>query len=154
MMAQKIALNLVILLMVLEISGALLLNKVKTTTDNFLLAANSTSSQNHEIIGVSSEQLPVEDVSGADLIGVRRYERLVRTKYHQTFNGVTAIEYQTHDLANIVLSYYKTQLAKDDWLLISSQDNHAEFLKNDQQIILKTQTNNGITMLTIIVNPI
>ncbi len=143
-MAIKIATGLVILLFVLEVGGGYFLHRAKSSLDSITSAVHIVSSQND----ANPEQLPIEDVAGADVPGITRFSALVRTKYQQSA-GLTTVEYQTHYPVNQIISYYKSQLAKNDWVLDYAKEGEASFTKADQKIIVSAKNNKGITYLTI-----
>jgi hypothetical protein len=148
-MVKKIIVNLIILAIIFALGYGWIVRRIKASSGSILAAAEATNSQNADKFGVSSIKLPVKDAPGIDFPGIKRYESSVRTKYEST-GGITTIEYQTHALEDVVLSYYKSELAKNDWVLQYSREKETCFIKANQKVTLKTQNIQGITYLTFV----
>lgn len=148
-LSKKLAVTLILLLVVLN-GGAVfwLYLKAKASADSLAAADNPGR---FSIPGITNTgRVPTTDVEGNDIeTGVTRYPSLIRTKY--TANGANiTVEYQTKNPATIILGYYKTELVKNNWILLYADNNKVIFMKNGQQLTLQTSTQNGVTTLTMI----
>ena len=94
------------------------------------------------------KSLPAADVAGEDVTGINRYKGSIRTSY-QKINNKTTIEYQTKDTAQAVLTFFKTQLASDSWILEEARSDSITFLKNNSLITISVSENKNDKITTI-----
>jgi len=143
-LSKRLAITLIITLLVLNL-GLLyfLYSKVKASADSL---STAETPGRFSLPGINnSGNVPTTDVAGEDIAtGVTRYKISVRTKY-EVASGVTTVTYQTRNPASLVLGYYKTELAKNNWILQYSDNSQIIFSRNNQILTLKVSTQNGVT---------
>lgn len=144
--SRRLVISLILILVVLN-GGIIywMFVKAKASADSLGTATNSSFS----LKDIGSAKLPSQDVEGVEISGIQRYRGAVRTKY-DSFGGVISAEYQTKDPVNLVLGYYKTQLAKNNWIIVSSNQVKIVFQKESKNISVEASAQKGITTFTII----
>lgn len=111
-------------------------------------AAGSASSQNAEMFSLNGS-LPKTDVAGEDPIGLIRYKGAMRTAYSKNSDGTIKVEYKVLAPVNVILSYYKSQLGKNNWILNSSSTDSIIFTKETQRATVTAATAKGVTTYTL-----
>jgi hypothetical protein len=91
--------------------------------------------------------LPGSDVAGQDITGVGRYQGSVRTSYSVS-GGVTTVEYQTKDSPTAVLTYFKTQLASNGWILEKASNTDIKFSYGASIITISTSQDSTTKITT------
>lgn len=148
-MSKKFVVIMIFVLLVMN--GAvlyLILNKVKVSADSASQASQNIDSFSFSNFDSSLGKIPDKDVVGSDFEGVARYKDSVRTKYIETEKSIN-IEYQVKEPANLVLNYYKTLLAKSDWVVASYSSGKIEFSKDNKLISVETTSSNSVTTIKI-----
>lgn len=83
--------------------------------------------------GVSADVgLPTLDVAGSD-VSIGRFPGSVRTYYLKS-GTATTIEYKTTEIPKIILDYFRSRLAQNGWVMLSSSDNDISFTRNTEQL--------------------
>ena len=124
--------------------------KADALSDSAKDAAGNVGSQNDSIFALNGT-LPKADVTGEDPLGLIRYKGAIRSAYTKIADGSTSVEYQALAPVNVVLSYYKTQLAKNNWILNSSTADKIVFSKGAQTATVTAATAKGVTTYTIVI---
>ena len=103
----------------------------------------------------TTTKLPNEDVAGQDLAGLERYKGAIRTFYEKDSNNSVIFEYKVNAPASLILNFYKSQLAGQNWILQNSKTDSASFIKEKAKIEIFTLENksNKITTFKIIYTP-
>lgn len=154
-MSKKFAIITIIVLLVLNIGvGYFVFHSAQVKADELTAsaksAAGSASSQNAEMFSLNGS-LPKADVAGEDPIGLTRYKGAMRTAYTKAADGKITVEYKVLAPVNVVLSYYKTQLAKNNWILNLSTADSIVFTKDAQTVTMTAATALGVTTYTLTV---
>jgi hypothetical protein len=147
-MSRRFAITGIVVLLILN-GGAIywLYTQAKASAES-VTSATSNSSR-FSLPGInSSASLPTSDVSGQEITGLQRYTGAVRTKFANSA-GVTKIEYQSKDPASTILAFYKTQLAKNGWILLYSSPTKIIFSKDGKKITVEAAVQNGVTTFTV-----
>lgn len=151
-MSKRFAIGVILILLVLNLGvGYFIFYKAKASADTLTSsaseAASSATSQN--LLNLNKADLPSSDVEGEDPAGITRYKGSVRSAYNND-NGKVVVEYKVVAAPNVVLSYYKTQLAENNWILEKAASETAEFAKDSQLIDIEAKIDQaGITTFTI-----
>lgn len=158
-MSKRLVIFLIIILVVLNLGFVgFLYYKMKVSASEIALSAdaavndatNSKKSTNLLKLTLGKSEIPKADVAGVDVPGLTRYRDDVRSSYNQNTNGTVTAEYKTTAAANVILSYYKTQLAENDWILLSADSAKIVFTKDKKNITITAATNsNGITTYSV-----
>lgn len=158
-MSKRLAITLIIILLLLNLTFAgFIFYKFKTSVNGLTASAdsaasstaNSTSVANLLKLTVGKIEMPKVDVSGQDPVGIIRHRGDIRSGYLQNSNGTTAIEYKTTTAKNVVLSYYRTQLAKNNWIFQNATSDQIIFSKEGRVATISASTSsNGITTYTV-----
>jgi len=125
-------------------------SKADELTASAKVAAGNASTQNDTKFNLTGT-LPKEDVAGEDPIGLIRYKGAIRTAYIKADDGTIKVEYKVLAPVNVVLSYYKTQLAKNNWILNTSATDNIIFTKDAQKVTVTAVTAKGVTTYTLTV---
>lgn len=152
-MSKKFAIITIIVLLVLNIGvGYFVFHSAQVKADELTAsaksAAGSASSQNAEMFSLNGS-LPKTDVAGEDPLGLIRYKGAMRTAYTKTADGKITVEYKVLAPVNVVLSYYKTQLGKNNWILNLSTADSIVFTKDAQMATMTATTALGVTTYTL-----
>lgn len=144
-----------LILLVLNIGAGYFLfysTKIKADglTSSAKNAAGRVTSQNASLFGLDTSDLPKTDVTGNDPAGITRYQKAMRSAYTKSDNGTETAEYKVLAPVNVVLVYYRTQLAKNNWILNSASDSAILFTKDAQQISISGTNVSGVTTYTMI----
>ena len=132
--------------------------KFKTTVNAFSVSAdsaanttvNATNAKNLLKLNSGKNEIPSTDIAGQDLAGVARPRGDVRSAYTQNPNGTATVEYKTMTAANIILSYYRTALAQNNWILQSATSEKIILTTGGQTLTITASTNsNGVTTYTV-----
>ena len=119
-------------------------SKADDLTNSAKVAASNASTQNDAKFSLNGT-LPKSDVAGEDPIGLTRYKGAVRSAYMKADDGTVKVEYKVLAPVNVILSYYKTQLAKNSWILNSSSVDSIIFTKDTQKATMTAATAKGVT---------
>ena len=154
-MSRKFAIITIIVLLVLNIGVGYFVfysarSKADELTNSAKEAAGNASTQNDAKFSLTGT-LPKSDVEGEDPIGLIRYRGAVRSVYMKADDGTLKVEYKVLAPINVVLSYYKTQLAKNSWILNSSATDSIIFTKETQKATMTAVTAKGVTTYTLTV---
>lgn len=147
--SKKTAIIIIMILLALNLSlGYFLYYTAKVKADELTNsakeAAGNVGSQNDTVFALNGN-LPKADVAGEDPIGLTRYKGAVRSAYTKAANGAITAEYKVLAPVNVVLSYYKTQLAKNGWILSASTADKIVFTKDAQTATVTAATAKGVT---------
>lgn len=153
--SRKFAIITIIVLLVLNIGVGYFIfysarSKADELTNSAKVAAGNASTQNDAKFSLTGS-LPKSDVAGEDPIGLRRYKGAVRSVYAKADDGTIKVEYKVLAPVNVVLSYYKTQLAKNNWILSTSATDNIVFTKDTQKATIAAVTAKGVTTYTLTV---
>ena len=158
-MSKRFAITLIIVLVALNLGFVwFAYSKIKTSASGLTSSANSAASStadstsfvNSLKLSLGKKEIPAADLAGNDLGGLTRTRGDVRSGFTQNANGTATAEYKTTTAANIILSYYRTQLARSSWIMQSATDEKIVFSKDNQIITISASTNsNGITTYTV-----
>lgn len=118
--------------------------KAKASADSL----NSATTSSFSLKDIGNAKLPSQDVVGDEIPALERYKGAIRTKYDNA-SGIISVEYQSKDPANLVLGFYKTQLAKSSWIVNSISPTKIVYQKNNKKISIETSSLKGITTFTI-----
>lgn len=121
--------------------------EIKSFTDSFKLASQN-SARWSGLTASADVTLPKEDVFGEDLAGIARFPGSTRTSYQKN-DLSSVVEYQALDKPEKVLLYFKSLLAKDNWVLKETSPVQIQFVKADQSVLIKVAQENGLTIYTI-----
>lgn len=112
-------------------------------------AASSVGSQSLLKANLSKDKMPSADVAGVDPAEITRYKGAIRSTYNND-NNMIKVEYKVLAAPNIILSYYRTQLANKDWILQSTTKEKIVFIKADKTATVDASVDqSGITTYTI-----
>jgi len=153
--SKKTAIIFLVILIVLNIGVGYFIfysarSKADELTASAKVAASNASTQNDTKFNLTGT-LPKEDAVGEDPIGLTRYKGAIRTVYTKADDGAINIEYKVLAPVNVVLGYYKTQLAKNNWILNSSAADSIIFTKETQKATMTAVTAKGVTIYTLTV---
>jgi len=100
--------------------------------------------------GVSADVgLPTIDVAGADIPFIGRFPGSIRT-YYAKKDKTTTVEYKTTEIPKIILNYFRSKLAQNGWVLLSSSDDGITFTQDGQQVsVILDPTKQGLQVATI-----
>lgn len=153
-MSKKLAVTIIIILLVLNLGvGYFLYFSIRAKADSITTsakdAASTATTQNASLFGLNTSGLPKSDVEGVDPAGITRYPKAIRSVYTKQ-DGAETVEYKVLAPVNVVLAYYKTQLAKNDWVINFSSSDTIVFNKAAQKISITGVNKSGITTYTIV----
>lgn len=154
-MSKRFALTMIFVLFLLNLGvGFGLYYQAKVSADSLASsakdAANNATSQNFLKFGQIVGKMPKTDTEGKDISGIIRYKGSIRTGYKEAA-GITTVEYKILVPANVVLGYYKTQLARGSWVLEDSSSEKITFSKEKEKITISIlDTTDGITTYNIV----
>ena len=154
-MSKKLAIIIIVFLLVLNLGVGYFIfysarSKADELTNSAKEAASNASTQNDAKFSLTGT-LPKEDVAGEDPIGLVRYKGAVRSAYSKADDGTIKVEYKVLTPVNVILSYYKTQLAKNNWILSTSAADNIVFTKDIQKATVIAATAKGVTTYTLTV---
>lgn len=158
-MSKRLAVSLIVILLVVNLGFiGFAYYKAKVSASEVVSSASTavnSTSENKSLsntlkLNLAKKEIPTADVVGQDLGGLIRPRGDIRSSYKQNTDGTFSAEYKTTTAANVILSYYKTQLAKNNWILQSSTLGKIVFIKASQIItITATTDSNGVTTYTV-----
>ncbi len=117
--------------------------KMKASAESATTAAENATT----FSTATNTKLPNEDVVGQDLAGLERYQGAIRTFYENDLNSIT-LEYKSKDAASLILNFYKSQLASQNWILQNSEQDSAIFIKEKAKIEIETIENKSDKITT------
>ncbi|HBO60564.1 TPA: hypothetical protein DD449_02690 [Candidatus Berkelbacteria bacterium] len=154
-MSKKLVTSLILILLTLNFgAGYFIYYSARVKADNLGTSAKnavgSVSTQNANLFGLNTAALPKTDVSGEDPVGTTRYPKAVRVSFLKAADGTVAAEYKVLAPVNVVLSYFKTQLAKESWIISASSSDSIVFFKNAQNVSISGTNDSGVTTYKIV----
>ena len=138
---------LIVILAILNLGLGFLWWKGKIFLNDFIESAKKAAYSNRW--GASADVvLPTVDVKGEEIPGMTRLAGSVRILY-QKVDGQILAQYQTTEQLAVVLDYFKSQLAKNNWILVQTDDQKIIFSKDKQQITISADQKDNITTYRI-----
>lgn len=151
-LSKRFVVTAIIILVVLNLGAvSWFYFKVKASAESATVAAENATTFSS---ATTDAKLPTEDVTGQDLAGLERYKSAVRTFYNKGTNSIT-LEYKVNVPASLILNFYKSQLATQNWILQNSKQDSTSFIKEKAKIEIETIENKSdkITTFKIVYTP-
>lgn len=154
-MSKRFVIVSIIILLVLNLGVAyFILRKSKTSADTITTsastAANEATTSKSSFFDFLKGSIPKEDVAGEDPLNIVRYRGAIRTKYTKDNTDKVVVEYKVAASKSVVLSYYRTNLARNGWILEEASPDKIIFNKGNVLVTISAQTDEkGVTTFTI-----